>query len=109
MTAYEEMSSLVNYIQPIKFECFEISARKKEFFPTYMKCFEIVKCLCLIEYLVRLNGLRRQIEDEACFMLIFPEKNRSFVVSSFTELKAYELLTKSPIQFVEYPFLVAPA
>ncbi|KAJ6667269.1 hypothetical protein lerEdw1_017247 [Lerista edwardsae] len=56
VTAYEEMSSLVNYIQPIKFECFEISA----------------------------------------------QKNRSFVVSSFTELKAYELLTKSPIQFVDY-------
>ncbi|XP_066471358.1 1-phosphatidylinositol 4,5-bisphosphate phosphodiesterase beta-2 [Tiliqua scincoides] len=56
VTAYEEMSSLVNYIQPIKFECFEISA----------------------------------------------QKNRSYVVSSFTELKAYELLTKSPIQFVDY-------
>ncbi|XP_026520098.1 1-phosphatidylinositol 4,5-bisphosphate phosphodiesterase beta-2 [Notechis scutatus] len=27
VTAYEEMSSLVNYIQPIKFESFEISAR----------------------------------------------------------------------------------
>ncbi|XP_053139090.1 1-phosphatidylinositol 4,5-bisphosphate phosphodiesterase beta-2 isoform X2 [Hemicordylus capensis] len=56
VTAYEEMSSLVNYIQPIKFECFEISA----------------------------------------------QKNRSYVVSSFTEMKAYELLTKSPIQFVDY-------
>ncbi|XP_044292722.1 1-phosphatidylinositol 4,5-bisphosphate phosphodiesterase beta-2 isoform X2 [Varanus komodoensis] len=56
VTAYEEMSSLVNYIQPIKFESFEISA----------------------------------------------QKNRSYVVSSFTEMKAYELLTKSPIQFVDY-------
>uniref|UniRef100_A0A8C6VJL2 Phosphoinositide phospholipase C n=1 Tax=Naja naja TaxID=35670 RepID=A0A8C6VJL2_NAJNA len=54
VTAYEEMSSLVNYIQPIKFESFEIS------------------------------------------------KNHSYVVSSFTELKAYELLTRSPIQFVNY-------
>lgn len=32
MTAYEEMSSLVNYIQPIKFESFEISARKDDLF-----------------------------------------------------------------------------
>uniref|UniRef100_A0A803SLP1 1-phosphatidylinositol 4,5-bisphosphate phosphodiesterase n=1 Tax=Anolis carolinensis TaxID=28377 RepID=A0A803SLP1_ANOCA len=56
VTAYEEMSSLVNYIQPIKFESFEISS----------------------------------------------QKNRSYVVSSFTEMKAYELLTKSPIQFVDY-------
>lgn len=32
MTAYEEMSSLVNYIQPIKFESFEISARKNDLF-----------------------------------------------------------------------------
>lgn len=28
MTAYEEMSSLVNYIQPTKFISFEFSARK---------------------------------------------------------------------------------
>uniref|UniRef100_A0A8C4XSD1 Phosphoinositide phospholipase C n=1 Tax=Falco tinnunculus TaxID=100819 RepID=A0A8C4XSD1_FALTI len=56
VTAYEEMSSLVNYIQPIKFDSFEVSA----------------------------------------------EKNRSYVISSFTELKAYDLLTKFPVQFVEY-------
>ncbi|XP_054828199.1 1-phosphatidylinositol 4,5-bisphosphate phosphodiesterase beta-2 isoform X2 [Eublepharis macularius] len=56
VTAYEEMSSLVNYIQPIKFDTFEISA----------------------------------------------QKNRSYVISSFTETKAYELLSKSSIQFVDY-------
>uniref|UniRef100_A0A663F6F1 1-phosphatidylinositol 4,5-bisphosphate phosphodiesterase n=1 Tax=Aquila chrysaetos chrysaetos TaxID=223781 RepID=A0A663F6F1_AQUCH len=56
VTAYEEMSSLVNYIQPIKFDSFEVSA----------------------------------------------QKNRSYVISSFTELKAYDLLTKFPTQFVEY-------
>ncbi|NXJ67995.1 PLCB2 phosphodiesterase, partial [Rostratula benghalensis] len=56
VTAYEEMSSLVNYIQPIKFDSFEVSA----------------------------------------------QKNRSYVISSFTELKAYDLLTKFPLQFVEY-------
>uniref|UniRef100_A0A8C3PUR7 Phosphoinositide phospholipase C n=1 Tax=Chrysolophus pictus TaxID=9089 RepID=A0A8C3PUR7_CHRPC len=56
VTAYEEMSSLVNYIQPIKFDSFEVSA----------------------------------------------QKNRSYVISSFTELKAYDLLTKFPMQFVEY-------
>ncbi|KAM6308749.1 1-phosphatidylinositol 4,5-bisphosphate phosphodiesterase beta-2 [Aegotheles albertisi] len=56
VTAYEEMSSLVNYIQPIKFDSFEVSS----------------------------------------------EKNQSYVISSFTELKAYDLLTKFPVQFVEY-------
>ncbi|NWS74604.1 PLCB2 phosphodiesterase, partial [Crotophaga sulcirostris] len=56
VTAYEEMSSLVNYIQPIKFDSFEVSA----------------------------------------------QKNWSYVISSFTELKAYDLLTKFPVQFVEY-------
>lgn len=54
--AYEEMSSLVNYVQPIKFESFEVSA----------------------------------------------QKNQSYVISSFVETKAYDLLTKSPVQFVEY-------
>ncbi|NXS30294.1 PLCB2 phosphodiesterase, partial [Pomatostomus ruficeps] len=56
VTAYEEMSSLVNYIQPIKFSSFEVSAKK----------------------------------------------NRSYVISSFTELKACDLLSKFPMQFVEY-------
>ncbi|NWX90601.1 PLCB2 phosphodiesterase, partial [Nothoprocta pentlandii] len=56
VTAYEEMSSLVNYIQPIKFDSFEVSS----------------------------------------------QKNRSYVISSFTELKAYDLLTKFPLQFAEY-------
>ncbi|NWW70684.1 PLCB2 phosphodiesterase, partial [Climacteris rufus] len=56
VTAYEEMSSLVNYIQPIKFDSFEVSAKK----------------------------------------------NRSYVISSFTELKACDLLSKFPMQFVEY-------
>nr|XP_009669134.1 PREDICTED: 1-phosphatidylinositol 4,5-bisphosphate phosphodiesterase beta-2 [Struthio camelus australis] len=56
VTAYEEMSSLVNYVQPIKFDSFEVSS----------------------------------------------QKNRSYVISSFTELKAYDLLTKFPVQFVEY-------
>ncbi|KAM9294470.1 1-phosphatidylinositol 4,5-bisphosphate phosphodiesterase beta-2 [Gastrophryne carolinensis] len=55
-TAYEEMSSLVNYIQPIKFDSFEVSA----------------------------------------------QKNQSYVVSSFVETKAYDLLTKFPMQFVKY-------
>ncbi|KAM5337993.1 1-phosphatidylinositol 4,5-bisphosphate phosphodiesterase beta-2 isoform 2-T2 [Glossophaga mutica] len=56
VTAYEEMSSLVNYIQPTKFISFEFSA----------------------------------------------QKNRSYVISSFTELKAYDLLSKAPVQFVDY-------
>lgn len=31
------------------------------------------------------------------------ERNRSYVISSFTELKAYDLLSKAAVQFVEYP------
>lgn len=31
------------------------------------------------------------------------EKNRSYIISSFTELKAYDLLSKASVQFVEYP------
>ncbi|XP_037690246.1 1-phosphatidylinositol 4,5-bisphosphate phosphodiesterase beta-2 isoform X2 [Choloepus didactylus] len=56
VTAYEEMSGLVNYIQPTKFVSFELSA----------------------------------------------QKNRSYVISSFTELKAYDLLSKASVQFVDY-------
>ncbi|XP_064148267.1 1-phosphatidylinositol 4,5-bisphosphate phosphodiesterase beta-2 isoform X3 [Loxodonta africana] len=56
VTAYEEMSSLVNYIQPTKFISFEFSS----------------------------------------------QKNRSYVISSFTELKAYDLLSKASVQFVDY-------
>ncbi|KAM8920846.1 1-phosphatidylinositol 4,5-bisphosphate phosphodiesterase beta-2 [Pelodytes ibericus] len=55
-TAYEEMSSLVNYFQPIKFDSFEVST----------------------------------------------QKNQSYVISSFVETKAYDMLTKFPVQFVEY-------
>ncbi|KAM9201792.1 1-phosphatidylinositol 4,5-bisphosphate phosphodiesterase beta-2 isoform 4-T4 [Dugong dugon] len=56
VTAYEEMSSLVNYIHPTKFISFEFSS----------------------------------------------QKNRSYVISSFTELKAYDLLSKAAVQFVDY-------
>ncbi|XP_036120832.1 1-phosphatidylinositol 4,5-bisphosphate phosphodiesterase beta-2 [Molossus molossus] len=56
VTAYEEMSGLVNYIQPTKFVSFEFSA----------------------------------------------QKNRSYVISSFTELKAYDLLSKAAVHFVDY-------
>ncbi|XP_038638637.1 1-phosphatidylinositol 4,5-bisphosphate phosphodiesterase beta-2-like isoform X2 [Scyliorhinus canicula] len=54
--AYEEMSSLVNYIQPVKFESFEVAKKK----------------------------------------------NKSYIISSFTETKALDLLVKFPIDLVEY-------
>ncbi|KAJ8399144.1 hypothetical protein AAFF_G00415230 [Aldrovandia affinis] len=56
VTAYEEMSALVNYIQPNKFISFE-NAKKK---------------------------------------------NRSYAISSFVETKGVDLITKSPVEFVEY-------
>ncbi|XP_041927738.1 1-phosphatidylinositol 4,5-bisphosphate phosphodiesterase beta-1 isoform X1 [Alosa sapidissima] len=54
--ATEEMSNLVNYIQPTKFNSFESSKKN----------------------------------------------SRSYQMSSFVETKALELLTKSPVEFVEY-------
>ncbi|XP_030627050.1 1-phosphatidylinositol 4,5-bisphosphate phosphodiesterase beta-1 [Chanos chanos] len=54
--ATEEMSNLVNYIQPVKFNSFEASKKS----------------------------------------------NRSYQMSSYVETKALELLTKSPVEFVEY-------
>ncbi|KAL6486343.1 hypothetical protein MHYP_G00057350 [Metynnis hypsauchen] len=54
--ATEEMSNLVNYVQPVKFNSFEMSKKT----------------------------------------------NRSYHMSSFVETKALELLTKSPVEFVEY-------
>ncbi|XP_036398442.1 1-phosphatidylinositol 4,5-bisphosphate phosphodiesterase beta-1 isoform X2 [Megalops cyprinoides] len=54
--ATEEMSTLVNYVQPVKFHTFEASKKI----------------------------------------------NRSYQMSSFVETKALELLTKSPVEFVEY-------
>ncbi|XP_069771600.1 1-phosphatidylinositol 4,5-bisphosphate phosphodiesterase beta-2-like [Narcine bancroftii] len=54
--AYEEMSSLVNYIQPVKFVSFELSK----------------------------------------------ERNQCYIISSFTETKALDLLTKFSVDFVEY-------
>ncbi|KAM8946595.1 1-phosphatidylinositol 4,5-bisphosphate phosphodiesterase beta-1 isoform 2-T2 [Pelodytes ibericus] len=59
-SATEEMSNLVNYIQPVKFESFEVSKKR----------------------------------------------NKSFEMSSFVETKGLEQLTKSPVEFVENPFLL---
>ncbi|TSK58033.1 1-phosphatidylinositol 4,5-bisphosphate phosphodiesterase beta-1 [Bagarius yarrelli] len=56
--ATEEMSNLVNYVQPVKFSSFEASKKS----------------------------------------------NKSYHMSSFVETKALEQLTKSPVEFVEYPF-----
>lgn len=35
-----------------------------------------------------------------------PERNKCFEMSSFVETKAMEQLTKSPMEFVEYPLVV---
>lgn len=35
-----------------------------------------------------------------------PERNKCFEMSSFVETKAMEQLTKSPMEFVEYPSAV---
>lgn len=34
-----------------------------------------------------------------------PERNKCFEMSSFVETKAMEQLTKSPMEFVEYPLV----
>lgn len=98
VTAYEEMSSLVNYIQPIKFNSFEVSASKSGSVPLESGTI-CASWLCLSPM---------QNRDWACLApkcnLLFLEKNRSYVISSFTEMKACDLLSKFPMQFVEYPF-----
>lgn len=77
------MSTLVNYIEPVKFKSFE-AARSKW------------------------GG--RQWGWEASLALPGltplwppPERNKCFEMSSFVETKAMEQLTKSPMEFVEYP------
>lgn len=39
------------------------------------------------------------------FFVTNPERNKSFEMSSFVETKGLEQLTKSPVEFVEYPWL----
>lgn len=91
------MSSLVNYIQPIKFNSFEVSASKSGSVPLESRPSVSWLCQSPVQ-----NG------DWACLApkcnLLFLEKNRSYVISSFTEMKACDLLSKFPMQFVEYPF-----
>uniref|UniRef100_H2ZXW7 Phosphoinositide phospholipase C n=1 Tax=Latimeria chalumnae TaxID=7897 RepID=H2ZXW7_LATCH len=49
------------------------------------------------------EGLRcSDLSVQRVVPFFFLEKNRSYIISSFTETKAYDLLTKSPLQFVEY-------
>lgn len=97
VTAYEEMSSLVNYIQPIKFNSFEVSASKSASVP--LECRPSASCLCQSPVQ---NGGWACLAPEC--NLLFLEKNRSYVISSFTETKACDLVSKFPVQFVEYPF-----
>lgn len=40
-----------------------------------------------------------------CGRRLAAEISRSYQMSSFVETKALELLTKSPVEFVEYPYL----
>lgn len=82
--ATEEMSNLVIYIQPVKFNSFEASKSQWDQW---------------------LNSTQHcSIWNKITSSLYLPtEINRSYQMSSFVETKALEQLTKSPVEFVEYP------
>lgn len=65
------------------------------------------RCISVLEAvaLERRGGRREYLSLTQTLPLLTPalEKNRSYVISSFTELKAYDLLSKAAVQFVEYP------
>lgn len=88
VTAYEAMSSIVNYIQPNKFISFD-NARSM---------FAL--------------KLKENISDKHMNSLFIPlfsfftEKNKSYVISSFVETKGEAMIAKSAVEFVEYPFRV---
>lgn len=48
-------------------------------------------------------SLYRCILLHPVFLVVNSERNRSFEMSSFVETKGLEQLTKSPVEFVEYP------
>lgn len=88
VNATEEMSTLVNYIEPVKFKSFE-AARSEWGWVTRAR------------WRAELASLSSGRSDT--FPPPTPERNKCFEMSSFVETKAMEQLTKSPMEFVEYP------
>lgn len=95
--ATEEMSNLVIYIQPVKFNSFEASKSNNP----------LTKAVGLTHWstVALHHNNRRQIVlcTDTAVNTLTAEINRSYQMSSFVETKALELLTKSPVEFVEYP------
>lgn len=84
--ATEEMSTLVNYVQPTKFNSFEASKSKPD----------VGRGECLVVF----HQAKVCSSVRAC---VCAEAARCYHMSSFVETKALEHLTKSPVEFVEYP------
>lgn len=77
------MSTLVNYIEPVKFKSFEAARSKCGWVTGSWPC---------------------QARPGLTLSPPLPtERNKCFEMSSFVETKAMEQLTKSPMEFVEYP------
>lgn len=88
VTAYEAMSSIVNYIQPNKFISFENAKSIPLAYTTHIP----LKIPLELEILFFI-----------CFLLLFTEKNKSYVISSFVETKGEAMIAKTAVEFVEYP------
>lgn len=90
MNATEEMSTLVNYIEPVKFKAFEVARSE---------CIR-VSIHCDRQYVhLLMNKLS---------LTLFLERNKYFEMSSFVETKGMETLKNSPSDFVEYPLMHFP-
>lgn len=116
--ATEEMSTLVNYVQPTKFNSFEASKSKKcwsdkdqnNLIPT-TTCECILPLRIIVSYvqIFIANDIQRKCCNRfeavviAC-VSVCVEAARCYHMSSFVETKALEHLTKSPVEFVEYPW-----
>lgn len=87
------MSSLVNYIQPNKFISFDNaksgSSLKTKQDKTQVKVFKS-------EWPVQFFFLTHPFPPVA-------EKNKSYVISSFVETKGEAMISKTAVDFVEYP------
>ena len=90
------MSSLVNYIQPNKFISFDNA-----------KSISLPHELDKIDFTTRTTEKKSQVNESksvSCVIVSsFTEKNKSYVISSFVETKGEAMISKTAVEFVEYP------
>lgn len=89
MNATEEMSTLVNYIEPVKFKSFEVANSEWRLGD---------RAAIMAAGSVQPNGPELTVAH-----LSPPERRKFFEMSSFVETKGMDILKGFPIEFVEYP------